>query len=237
MPWYKTKEEEDKLPESLRNKTPEQIAQELKDAQDLKTKLAAAEAKVTETGTAQAALQSEFDKVKTQLAAIQAGGSKKEDEEEVNWFENPDAALNKKIAPLAQMTAVGLAQTARMLAQQQLTNQDITNRTIDGRLFQAWSSEIDVESKKYPVANLTTPQAWLGIYMFLKGTHADELANPEVRKQKYNFLEPAVTGGTPPVNTTHDDKLSDEELRIASQMGVTPEAYTKRKKAMKFATA
>ena len=158
-------------------------------------------------------------------------------------LENPDREITDKVnelnAPLANLTIQTSVQTARMLAQQQLNNADMASggKNMDGRLFQAWGSEIDAEATKYRPIQLTTPQAWLGIFYYLKGVHADELRDPETRKKKYNFLEPA-TSGAPPKGT--DDKktgvegLTDAEKHVADRMGVTYENYAKRKQSMQY---
>jgi len=240
MAWFKDKKDED-LPESLRGKTPEQVVQELKDAADTKARLVAIEAENQTNKAAFDSQKSEFDSVKAQLAAINAAGRQNpsNNNEEVNFFENPEKSVDQRIAPLAQLTAINGAQTAKILAQQQLDNQDFASpadaKTMDGRLFRAWASEIDAETKKYNVQQLISPQAWLGVFYYLKGLHADELANPETRKKKYNFVEPGqtiVTARQEPSNL--GDKLTDQELHVAEKMGIKAEDYLKRKKAMQF---
>ena len=107
---------------------------------------------------------------------------------------------------------------------------------MDGRLFRAWESEINAESKKYQAMQLTSPNAWVGIFYYLKGLHADELRDPETRKKKYNFMEPSSSSVV--VNKEDDDKksaneqLTPQELHVAEKMGVSPENYLKRKKSM-----
>jgi hypothetical protein len=144
------------------------------------------------------------------------------------------------VANIAVQTA---AMTARMLAQQQLNNADMASngKTMDGRLFQHWGAELDTEAKKYQTVQLTTPQAWLGIFMYLKGVHADELRDPEIRKKKYNFMEPAVSGSNSSSNDNKDkpagDQLTDAEKHVADKMGVSHENYLKRKKTMQYVNA
>lgn len=244
MAWFKDKKEEDNLPASLKGKTPEEIAKALEEAEQLRTQVAKSAEDQKKLNEALESQKSEFEKVKTQLSALESVNRRTNEDsnnEEVNFFEDPDKAVDKKLQPLAQITALNASQTARILAQQHLDNNDFASpegaRTMDGRLFRAWAAEIDAEAKKYPVQNLTQPQAWLGIYMFLKGVHADELANPEIRKKKYNFVESARTNAAPAVESGNSDKLTDQEAAIAVKMGVTPEAYLKRKKSMQFYAA
>lgn len=249
--WFRDKKDEE-LPESLRGKTPDQLAQELKDAQALKDKVAAAEAEAQKLKDNAATQQSEFEKVKTQLAALEAAAKKASTTDTNQPFDlekfmaDPEKVLNeevnKRVGPFAQTAVFNAMQTARILAQQQLNNQDLASggKTMDGRLFQAWASEIDVQVKNYRPEQMVTPQSWLGVYMFIKGTHAEELADVETRRKKYGMLEPARANA----GSSNDggeklasDQLTPQELKIAERMNVKPEDYLKRKKSMQMSAA
>jgi phage I-like protein len=238
------KKEEDKLPPRLREKTPEQVVKELEEADKLKADLAASQAAQAAQDAKVQEIQTEFDAVKARLAAAEARNTPPPKKEEgtdptpENILADPKKVLDSRLAPLEQLTIHNNAQTARMLAQQQLNNADMASggKNMDGRLFQAWGQEIDAEARKYQSIQLIRPEAWLGIYWYLKGTHSDELANPEIRKKKYNFLEPSTGPGTPPGGEPPKkdgvEGLTDKEKEIARKMGVTPENYAKRKKEM-----
>jgi hypothetical protein len=238
------KKEDEKLPERLRGKTPEQVAKELEAADQLAKDLEAEKAARLADSEKVTQIQTEFDKVKGDLARAEANRNvppKKTDEELANFIEEPDKAFQQRVEPLTAVTLNNASMTSRIIAQQQLDNMDLQSngKTMDGRLFRAWGNEIDGEAKKYNVGMLTTPQAWLGIFYYLKGVHADELRDPETRKKKYNFLEPSTT----PVNTHKEedkkpsDQLTDAEKHVADKMGVSHENYLKRKKAMQFINA
>ncbi|SRR6266849_5437346 len=243
----RSKAEDDKLPARLKGKTPEEIDKALEAADKLRTDLELEQAARRADGEKVVEIQSEFEKVKTQLATIEANKNVKPPDRKVvsaeQILENPDGAITDKVnelnAPLANLTIQNSVLTARMLAQQGLNNADMASsgKTMDGRLFQAWGSEIDVEGQKYRPIQLTTPQAWLGIFYYLKGVHADELRDPETRKKKYNFLEPA-TSGAPPQGTEEKkngvEGLTDAEKHVADRMGVTYENYAKRKESMQY---
>lgn len=250
--WFRDKKDEE-LPESVRGKTPEQLAQELKDAQALKDQVAAAQAEAQRLKDADASRQTEFDAVKTKLAALEAAARTNNNNNNQNqpldlekFMADPEKTLNdeinKRVGPFAQTAVLNAAQTARILAQQQLNNQDLASggKTMDGRLFQAWASEIDAQVKNYRTDQMVTPQAWLGVYMFIKGTHADELADADTRKKKYGMLEPVrsnVSSGNEGAEKPASDQLTPQELKIAERMKVTPEAYLKRKKSMQMSAA
>lgn len=248
MPWFdkmKRKEEkENELPPELRDKTMEEVAQTLRDAAETKTKLAALETERVKEREQVAALGSEFDKVKQRLVAAEANLNKRENppksEEPADWDLEPAKAARQTMEPLVNLTISNAAMTARILALQTLDNEDMSSpadsKSMNGRLFRAWEQEINEESKKYNVAAMGQPQAWLGIYYLVKGRHADELANPETRKKKYNFVESASQGGPPPKEKEKDgvEALTDQEKHVADKMKVSYENYAKRKKSMQF---
>ena len=202
---------------------------------ELEQKLSDLEAQRVTERSAVEQMNTEFERIKTSLAEAERN-KQKPPEEPTDFDEDPEKAFNQRINPLAQATVLNAAQTARILAQQQLDNQDSTNGTsMDGRLFRAWNAEITAESSKYPAQALMKPENWLGIFFYIKGMRSDELSNPEVRKKKYAFLESGRSGSPPPPEKVNEgDKLTDEELHICDRMGVKPENYLKRKKELKF---
>jgi len=242
----KDKKEQEKIPAKWRDKTTEEIAAELDASDKLKADLAAEKlARETDSKKVEE-IQTEFEKVKSQLAAAEANRNKQPDKKPdnvdptpENMLENPKGVLDTRLGPLEAATIRNGVTTSRMLAQQQLDNADMASggKDMNGRLFRAWGSEIDTEARKYQAVQLMSPEAWIGIFWYLKGTHADELRDPETRKKKYNFLEPS-TSGAPAAGTNGEPKkdgpesLTDAEKHVADRMGVTYENYAKRKKAM-----
>jgi hypothetical protein len=240
------KKSKEKIPERFKDKSEDDILKELDEADKAKKEIEELKAKDAERETKVTQIQSEFDKVKSQLAAAEANRNRNpnpnpNNEEPANFVEEPDKAFQQRVGPLAAITLQNAAVTARLLAQQQLDNADLASggKVMDGRLFRHWGADIDAESKKYAPIQLGDPQAWIGIFYYLKGQRADELANPETRKKKYNFMEPATTS----VNTnieekkTPSDQLTDAEKHVADKMGVKHEDYLKRKKSMQFVNA
>jgi hypothetical protein len=245
----KDKKELEKIPPELRDASPEDIVKKLADAEKLKADLAEAQRKSAEQDTKVTEIQNEFEQVKARLAAAEAkpkGDQKPPDRVDPtpeNMLENPKGVLDTRLGPLEAATIRNGVTTSRMLAQQQLDGADMASggKTMDGRLFRAWASEIDAESRKYQAVTLMTPEAWLGIYWYLKGIHGDELRDPEVRKKKYSFLEPAASGAPGPNGPGSDtrpkdgpESLTDQEKHVADKMGVSYENYAKRKKSMQF---
>jgi hypothetical protein len=216
------------------------------DAAKASARVTELEAKDAERDKEVTTIKTEFESVKAKLAAAEANRqTPKPDantEEPANFVEEPDKAFAQRMAPLANITLQNAAMTARILAQQQLDNMDAMSggKTMDGRLFRAWGTEIDAAAKKYQTIQLGSPDAWIGIFYHMKGLHADELRDPEVRKRKYNFMEPA----SQTVSTSDDGKpkpaseqLTDAEKHVADKMGVKHEDYLKRKKSMVMVNA
>ena len=232
------------IPDMFKDKSEDDIVKLMKEAAAAKDQVTTLIEKDKENEKAVDKIRTEFDAMKARLVAAEAKAApvvKKEDREPANFVENPDEAFNERNAPTLNLTVQTAVTTARMLAQQQLLNQDAVAKTIDGRLFQAWAPELDAESRKYPAITLVKSEAWLGIFYYLKGLHADELRDPEQRKKKYPFLEPAAQsdGGKPPETEkkTGAESLTDAERHVADKMKVSHEAYAKRKAAMNIAGA
>jgi hypothetical protein len=234
------------IPDALKAKTPEEIRKMLEDSEAAKTKAAELEASNTAIKADLARVSGEADQVKQRLQALEANRGtpppqNTEAPEMANFIEEPDKAFAQRVGPIAMVALRNAAHTAKILATQSLDNDDMANKTMNGRLFRAWDTEIMVEANKYQLAQLGDLNNWVAIYYLIKGRHADELASPEKRKEKYNFLEPSTSS----VSTTRDDGkprpatevLSAEELRVAEKMKIDPETYLKRKQAMKFSAA
>jgi len=235
---------EAKRPERFRNKTDDQILKELEEAESYKKRFEDGEASRASEAQKVTSLETQVAEVRAKLAEAEANrrpATAAQPEELANFVEDPDRAFAQRVAPLTAATLLNSALSSRMLAQQLLDNNDVAsgNKSMDGRLFRVWSNEIDSESKKYQTAQLTSPQAWIGIFYYLKGLHSEELANPDVRKKKYNFVEPSTTQAPPPDAKPKDAKevLNDQEKHVADKMGVSYENYLKRKKEMTFINA
>jgi hypothetical protein len=248
----KDKKELEKLPKEIQDASPEDIVKRLADAEKLKADHAELQRKQAESDTKVTEISNEFEQVKARLAAAEAKPKPADkpadrvDPTPENMLERPAEVLNQRLGPLEAATVRNGVSMSRMMAQQQLDGADMSSggKTMDGRLFRAWSAEIDAEARKYQAVTLMTPEAWLGIYWYLKGIHGDELRDPETRKKKYAFLEPAASGAPGPNGPGSDSRpkdgpesLTDQEKHVADKMGVTYENYAKRKKGMVMVNA
>ncbi len=245
--WFKKqKVEDDDLPAELKGKTPEEVVRYIKVAEELGEEVKKLRGERETEKTQVATLSSQFDQVKAKLAATEANLNRVQNpprqEDPIDWNIDPEGAFKQNIQPLVNVTMNNAAMSARLLAQQSLDSEDSVSpqdaKTMNGRLFRVWESEINEEAKKYPASSMGTPQTWVGLFYLVKGRHADELANPETRKKKYNFVE---SGSAPPPAAPKPkdgvESLTDQEKHVADRMGVSHENYAKRKKGMTIVNA
>lgn len=228
----KNKEIEDKdLPERLRGKTPEQVAQELADAEGYKAELA-------DVKSQNAALSSGFESFKTdmggkfdQLMNRLPAPTPKTASEPADFITEPDRAFAERAGPLATLSV----QTASIVAKQAALEkfrlkQKNVKGNIDGMLFERYIDDIEALAKQIPTAQLVQPETWEHLFYNVKGRRGDEVV-ASVREGKNEFfIEPTQTSvssadGVP-------DKLSTLELRVCDKMKISPEQYLKRKKEM-----
>lgn len=228
--WGNRKDED--LPAELKGKTPEQVAQELKDAQVLKTRLDALEAKNTERDTMFQSFSTTQGELVNTLKAVNerittpVRTTPVVDNEPASFITDPDLAFNQRIGPLAAVTMQIGATAAKQEALAALRRKQSTEKNnIDGSLFERFESEILEQAKNCTPAQLANPATWAHLFYNVKGRHTDEIVqNPSA------FFTEQVT------RTAHDDtqpgdKLTDQELAIATKMGVKPENYLKNRKA------
>lgn len=230
--WGNRKEEE--LPESLRGKTPEQIAQALADAQKDKERVDRLEVQLKESNTKFESFattqQSLVDTLKAVNERMQPAAPRVDpnaNNEPASFITDPDLAFNQRISPLASITMQTAAITAKTEARRGFERKQATEKNnIDASLFDRFEGEILEMAKTCSPAQLANPATWAHLFFNVKGRHTDEI----VSNPKSFFVEDstrqAASNGTPA-----EDTLTDQEKSIASKMGVSPENYLKNKKA------
>ena len=232
MGWGNRKDED--LPESLKGKTPEQIAFELEEAKKLKERLDKQEAKDAERdtmfqsfATTQTQLAETLKAVNERVPAPVKAPVNNEPHEAASFITDPDLAFNERVGPLAAITMQTAAITAKQETQRALFRKQATEKNnIDGTLFERFEGEILEMAKNCTPAQLANPATWAHLYFNVKGRHTDEIvANP-----KSFFTEDAKR---PPADGdgNNDEQPTDQEKSIASKMGVPIENYMKNKKA------
>jgi hypothetical protein len=231
MAWGNRKDEE--LPPELKGKTPEQVAQELKDAAALKTRLDALEAKSAERdtafqtfGTAQQELVNTLKAVNERIPAPVARVENNTTHEPASFITDPDLAFNERISPFAAITMQTAAITAKGEAQRGFARKQATEKNnIDATLFDKFEGEILEMAKNCTPQQLANPATWAHLFFNVKGRHTDEIvANPSSFFIEGAKRPDAVSGGD------KGDQPTDQEKAIATKMGVPIENYMKHKK-------
>jgi hypothetical protein len=204
---------------------------------ELEAKLQAQEAERVKEREHVKGIETEFQKIKSALEAKEKTPAKPE--EPADFDTDPQKAFDQQVRPLAEVAVLNAKNTAKILAQQQLDNNDMASgSSMDGRFFRAWGAEIDAEANKYQPQQMITPEAWLGIFYYVKGRHSDELANPEIRKKNYAFLESGRSNTPPPPDKEEKkDQLTEEQKTIARKMGVSEEKYLENMKKFTYSGA
>jgi malonyl CoA-acyl carrier protein transacylase len=232
MGWGNRKDED--LPESLKGKTPEQIAFELEEAKKLKERLDKQEAKDAERdtmfqsfATSQQTLVDTLKAVNERVPAVVKPVVNNDQHEPASFITDPDLAFNERVGPLAAITMQTAAITAKQEAQRAFFRKQATEKNnIDGTLFERFESEILEMAKNCTPAQLANPMTWAHLYFNVKGRHADEIvANPKSFFTEDAKRSPTDGGGN------NEEQPTDQEKSIASKMGVPIENYMKHKKS------
>lgn len=228
--WGNRKEEE--LPPELKGKTPEQVVQALKDAEALKTRLDALEAKDKERdskfesfGTTQSELVNTLKAVNERIQPAAPVRQENNNQEPSSFLLDPDRAFAERAAPLAAITMQTAAITAKQEALRGLQRRQSTEKSnIDASLFERFEGEVLEMAKNCTAQQLANPATWVHLFYNVKGRHTDEIvSNPSAF-----FTESATR--TRVEDTKADDKLTEQEQAICAKMGVKPENYLKNRK-------
>lgn len=239
MGWgFKNKQEEDaSLPARLKGKTPEQIEQELADAEALKARFDGLEAANAATASRfesfSTELTSKFDQLMNKLTPPARPGTNADGtpKERPDFILNPDEAFNERVGPLASLSVNTATIVAKNAALQKLqARQRTVKNNIDGTLFERFDAEITELAKSVPAVQLTNPDTWEHLFFNVKGRKSDEIVT-SVREGKNDFfVEPSQT--SPASKDGGEMTLTKQELRICEKMGTDPAKYLEQKKKM-----
>jgi hypothetical protein len=134
------------------------------------------------------------------------------------WWTDPDAAFQERAAPLVQATT-----TAQVyLIKEQMKNKYTAE-------FKKWGPEIDELIAPLNPMFLMDPATWEIIIERVRGRHVQEYARDPSMVPGYSE---SSSPSDPPVPKTAQQQLSDRELKIAKQLGVSPEKYLAQKSKM-----
>ena len=230
------KKKEAELPESLRGKTPEQIAAALDAASQATAKAADLEQKLQAEQSKSGTLQSEFDKIKQRLDAAEARPATTQpvdpDASKIpSVLDDEEAAFAARTAPLDNATMFNAAQTAKLLARQKLMAQ-----ADYAPVLLKYEAEIEQLWNQVPMQSRMFEAAFENCFKIVLANHFKDIQDMKSKAAGELLVEGA--GGPPRAETAAEkDKLSDEELRIAKAMKISPEDYLKQKKGMNYVAA
>lgn len=142
----------------------------------------------------------------------------------IDFWDDPDAALTQRLTPLAMQMFTQGAQTAEMFIRQQ-----------NPKLFDKFGDEIMELMKTVPLQQRPMFQTWENAILMVKGRHLNEFVADAREGKNEFFIEPASSGVPPPPgdgDKKPEDKLSDQEIKIAARMRMTPAEYLKQKEGM-----
>lgn len=134
------------------------------------------------------------------------------------WWTDPDAAFNEKAQPLVQATTA----TQVYLIKEQMKVKYASE-------FKRWGSEIDELTAPLNPMFLMDPATWEIIIERVRGRHVLEYAKDPSSVPGYSE---SSSPNDPPPTKTAQQQLTDRELKIAKQLGVSPEKYLAQKSKM-----
>lgn len=221
------------FPPEWKDKTDEEILTLMKTGATAQTELKAAQdlavAREQELQTANA--ERDAAKAKAEAALDPANPLNKPEpaaaadpNKPIDFWDDPDAAFNQRLTPIAlQMYAQG-AQTAEMFIRQQ-----------NPKLFVKFGDEIMELMKTVPLQQRPLFATWNNAIDMVKGRHINEFVADAKEGKNEFFTEPA-SGGAPPLPDDSDkkpeDKLNDQEKKVADRMHMTLAEYLKQKEGM-----
>lgn len=225
MAWGRKEAE---LPESLRGKTPEQIAEALQVSETEKTRF---EGELTSTKTLLQQQTTELNNVKNALTALQTKPTATPVNNEppkgpASIFDNEDQAFADRMGPLALTTLQNAARLARMTAES-----NITAKPVDRYILGKYKAEYDALVATLGLQAQTNEVAYYNCFKIVKADHVDELT--DAAKKGTDLFSEAPANGAPPVVTSNGE-LTDEQKRMAKKFGISDADYKKSLSAIQF---
>jgi hypothetical protein len=227
MVWWQNRNDDD-LPPELRGKKPEEIAAALKKAKELEDQLKAEQAEREALKTKLDSTTSEFDTIKQKLADIEAKTTPvttttttTDDDEPASPWVDPQKFVQDQTKGLATVALASGMMTAKMYFMQQLNERD-------QKIFKKYEKEVEKGVNTFAPEARVMPQAWLNCFLFVKGSHEQDIRKHESEKTDF-FAETASRGGGNQ-DDTPVDKLTSEEEETCRVMHWDPKGYLERKK-------
>lgn len=226
------------LPKELQDLEVEEIVSAVKGKKALEDKLAATETELRTNKAAFETFQGEFDsKVEAKVTEMVTNAQQRVRQENnrpqpADFMTDPDRAFAERAAPLTAVVMQTATYSAKNAAREKFQRSQRSNpgKNFDGYFFEKFEKEVDELSRTVPAVQLANPDTWEHLYFNVKGRHADEIAAQFKDGKLDNIIESGSAGGGRPPEQSSDDKLTDQELRLAAKLGQKPEDYLTQKK-------
>jgi hypothetical protein len=232
-----------RVPEKLRELTPEQMEKALDFYNANKDKVGALETELTTSKQTLADVETQFTETKNRLAqleasvatqppvqpqpAAQAGTSAPTD-----WFENPDRAFIEKMKPVADYALGQGAVNARRDLEDYL--RENPGKLGDNfKLYRKYQREIWDLMSREALANQANSQAWMNAFLMVKGIHDDEITAARGAGDGAFFGEQAKSSPSPAA-TAAEDNITDRDKEQAKKFDVTPEQVRTSRKSLTY---
>jgi len=217
--------QDSEIPKELEGKTPEEIAAALQKAADIETKLQTAETARQTAEGALATANTQFEDMKTKLAALEAGHGNQldtvvdPDEPPSPWIDPAKFVQDQTKGTTAVALQAGMM-TARMYFQQGLQGDDI-------KIFSKYSGEVDKIIGTFVPEQRVMPQSWFNAFLYVKGLHLNDIM--KAKQDNTDFFSETASRGVnqepPPA-----DRLSPDEEEVCKKFHYDPAKYLANKK-------
>jgi len=223
MAWGRKEAE---LPESLKGKTPEQVAQELADAAKLKADNETLKAKQTELETASSTQRSELQQMRERLATLEANPPKPREagKEPTSVLVDEAAAFQEHLSPLALNQLATNARIEKMSFEQRVTG-------LDAKVLSTYRQEYEDLCKRVSVEQAAQPGTFDNVLAIIKGRHTEEILDMQKKGTGVFFTE-SSSHQPPPTDAKKSDQLSAEEQAMARKFGISEKDYAASRNAI-----
>jgi hypothetical protein len=223
MLWGKKEEE---LPEILRGKTPEQIAEGMRKAEELEANSKNLSTEYEANKVKLASQTSEFEAMKAKITELEANQKPpvvKDDDEPASIWTDPAKFVDERVRDTQNVALASGVMSAKLYARQTLSPRD-------AKIWTKYEKEIDQTMQGFTPVQRVNPQSWTLALTLIKGQHEQEIAKAE--SSGNDFFSEGVSHSKPP-ETESGDKLTAEEEEACEKFHWSKEGYLKQKKAMK----
>ena len=225
MPWP-FKDNNQSTPEELKDLTAEQMVAKVKKLAELELEIGELKNKGSQTETEKDSLNGQIILLQQQIEELKRVAAPPPQKQLfTDFLDNQDQAFAERVAPLAQAQMITNARLARMDAQN-IIRRDL----VDSRLLDRFESEIDKMFNTVPLNYQGDPQTYVGCFERVVGQKRRDLSS-EHGTERDVFTERG-NNNRPTEDKPSKDVLTTEEQRVASKLGVKPDAYIKYRNSM-----